>query len=97
LPKWVFLNNPAKAPAMKNLSPELQLVASLQGEVHALRVCINALLVSMPPAQRAAFAPSLEQLAEHTSANVLGSAVPEEVNQAFAHGIQSIRETAARN
>ncbi len=80
---------------MKNLSPEMKMVATLQGEVQALRVCIKALLASMPPAQQPAFAAKLEQLGEWTRAHVLGAAVPEELNQAFADELQSMREIAA--
>lgn len=80
---------------MNQLSPEMKLIAALQGEVHALRVGISALLASMPQEQQPAFAAKLEYLGEWTIANVLGLTVPEEVNQAFASELQSMRDLAA--
>lgn len=79
---------------MNALTPEQAVLAQTSGEVHALRVCIKALLVSMPQEQRPVFAAKLEQRAEWTIAHILGAAVPEELNQTFAQELQTMREIA---
>ncbi|WP_103018127.1 hypothetical protein [Alicycliphilus denitrificans] len=76
---------------MKTLSSEQKRIAELQGQLHAMRTCITALLVSMPSEQQQAFAAKLEHLAEWATANALGSEAPEEMTQAFADELQSIR------
>lgn len=74
-----------------NLTPDQQKIAALQGQLHAMRTCITALLASMPPELQPVFVSKWEHLAEWTTANVLGSAVPEEVSQAFAAELKTIR------
>ena len=77
---------------MKNLSPEQKLIAELHGQTHAMRVCINALITSMPPAQQQVFAANLQVLEEHQNAALLAQTVPEEVIHAFAAELLSIRQ-----
>ena len=77
---------------MKNLSPEQKLIAELQGQAHAMRVCINALIASMPPVQQPVFSAHLQQLHEQQSAQLLALAVPEELIQTFAAELLPIQQ-----
>lgn len=76
---------------MKNLSPEQKVMAELHGHVEAMRVCVSALICSIPPEQQPVFAANLRVLGEHHSAVLLAQAVPEEVIQSFAAALQSIQ------
>lgn len=77
---------------MKNLSPEQKVMAELNGHVQAMRVCISALISSMPPEQQPVFAANLRVLGEHHSAVLLAQAVPEELIQSFAAALQPIQQ-----
>lgn len=79
---------------MNNLSPEQKLIAELNGQVHAMRVCIAALMTSMPPEQQPFFAASLRTLAEQEKATLLGLTVPDEAIQAFSAALLSMQLTA---
>jgi hypothetical protein len=78
LQQWAFLNTPAKAPAMKNLSPEVKMLATLQGEVIAIRTVIGALLASLPAQQLRPLLPAINELAEASKSILLGLPVPDE-------------------
>lgn len=79
---------------MTEPKPTSDMLMELSGQMHAMRVCISALLASMPPEQQPAFAAKLAYLSEWATANVLGEAVPEAVNAAFAVELQTMRGIA---
>ena len=81
---------------MNNLSHEQKMLAELQGQMLALRACITALLVSMPPEQQRTFGAKLEELSESARSNLLAMTVPEELRQAFDETLAATQQLAAQ-
>lgn len=82
---------------MTTLTPEQKMIATLQGEVLALKAGVSALLATMQPAQRPAFSKALEELGEHTKANQLPTPVPDQLIHAFDEQLASMRTVASPN
>jgi hypothetical protein len=78
-----------------DLRQALAMIATLQGEVSGLNVCITALFSSMTEAQREAFSKQYLPLVEWTRAQHLGNAVPDKLLAGFEQISASIEKTTS--
>lgn len=78
---------------MKDLPPEMKMIASTQGDVIALKAAIDALIETLSPAQRQQFSEHFARVSEAARTALLPSTMPDEALQSFDLVVQTIRPT----
>ena len=75
---------------MNEPKPTLDMIATLQGEMLAMKSVMGAILAVLAPEQRAHFRKFFGELEQQTQADLLAMHVPDGVLQGFSHTAESI-------